>query len=530
VRRLTGLAVMVGCLSAVSAAASARVLLVGSFHEIHGQYKTIQAAVNSAHSGDWILAAPGDYKTRSSHAPRGYPDRPAAVLITRTRLHLRGMNRNAVIIDGTTAGGPCNSKPADQNFGPKSAKGRLGLNGVMVWKADNVSVENLTTCNFLGGGGDAGNGIWWNGGDNSGKIGGWGYLGRYLTATSRFFKRRVPLLSAEKTAAGYGIYSSNWSGGTWYQTYASNFNDSGYYIGACAQRCHQTINKAWGEYNALGYSGSNSGGWMLIENSEFDHNQDGFDTGSLVGDEPSPQNGACPKGVKPPVAGAPSCWVFIHNYLSANNQADVPSAGAAAQGPIGTGLSDSGGRTDSIMANTFADNGAWGVVFVPYPTTGKPCTGGFPNYPLLGQGSCLFDEWGDALLGNTFVNDGFFGNPSNGDFAQLNVLSGKPTDCYSGNHGPHNGPLTSQAASLQQLHPRCDGSPAPAASNPPPFFVQVQCDTGIAATVNGCPAGTRYPKLRAPVMRPLPRHLPTMPNPCAGVPVNPWCPAKAKHP
>ena len=35
-------------------------------------------------------------------------------------------------------------------------------------KADNVSVQNLTACNFLGGTADAGNEIWWNGGDDGG--------------------------------------------------------------------------------------------------------------------------------------------------------------------------------------------------------------------------------------------------------------------------------------------------------------------------------------------------------------------------
>ena len=38
-----------------------RVLLVGTFHGKAGQYKTIQAAVDAARSGDWILVAPGDY-------------------------------------------------------------------------------------------------------------------------------------------------------------------------------------------------------------------------------------------------------------------------------------------------------------------------------------------------------------------------------------------------------------------------------------------------------------------------------------
>src|SRR6202035_4172847 len=112
------------------------------------------------------------------------------------------------------------------------------------------------------------------------------------TATSTYY-------GGETTAAQYGIFSSNWSGGTWANTYASNFNDSGYYIGACQNECNQTVNHAWSEYNALGYSGSNSGGLLLVEHSQFDNNEDGFDTNSQNGDNPPPQDGACPPGVTP---------------------------------------------------------------------------------------------------------------------------------------------------------------------------------------------------------------------------------------
>ncbi|HEY7939351.1 MAG TPA: hypothetical protein VID05_05925, partial [Acidimicrobiales bacterium] len=42
-----------------------------------------------------------------------------------------------------------------------------------------------------------------------------------------------------------------------------------------------------------------------------------------------------------------------------------------------------------------------------------------------------------------------------------------------------------------------------------------------------CPPGANYPQATTPVMRPLPVDLPTMPDPCAGVPTNPWCPASA---
>ena len=171
------------------------------------------------------------------------------------------------------------------------------------------------------------------------QIGGWGYDGSYLTATSTYYKDET------RPRAQYGIFSSNWSGGTWDQTYTSNFNDSGYYIGACQQVCDQTVNHAWAEYNALGYSGSNSGGQLVVENSQFDNNEDGFDTNSQNGDNPPPQDGACPNGGTSPITHTHSCWVFMHNYVHDNNNPNVPAAGSAAAGPVGTGISAAGVAT-----------------------------------------------------------------------------------------------------------------------------------------------------------------------------------------
>src|SRR5882672_2392172 len=169
-------------------AASARVLLVGTYKGIHGQYQTIQSAVDAAHPGDWILIGPGDYKTRSSRAPAGRSDTAAGILITTPRVYVRGMNRNTVVVDGTKSGPACSRARRDQNLGPHGKGGADGLNGIMVWKAANVWVQNLTACNFLSGHGNAGNEIWWNGGDGSGKIGGHGYVGSYLSATSTFYR------------------------------------------------------------------------------------------------------------------------------------------------------------------------------------------------------------------------------------------------------------------------------------------------------------------------------------------------------
>src|SRR5213080_1785772 len=100
-------------------AAHGAVLRVGTWNGIPGNFKTIQAAVSAARPGDWVLVGPGDYK---EHGYRGQAE-PAGVLITTPNLHLRGMDRNAVVVDGTNPGAPrCSSSPTDQ--------GPLDRNGV----------------------------------------------------------------------------------------------------------------------------------------------------------------------------------------------------------------------------------------------------------------------------------------------------------------------------------------------------------------------------------------------------------------
>ncbi len=517
---------------ALAVSAGAKVLRVGSFHGVKGQFTSVQAAVNAAKPGDWILIGPGDYKTTQIRTPKGAPNFPAGVLVTTGNLHIRGMSRSKVIVDGTRPGSSvCSNKPAAQNFGLKGTGGESsyavaaaggkasGVNGLMVWKAPNVSIENLTACNFLGGARDAGNEIWWNGGAGSGKVGGHGFYGAYLTTTSTYLQGKSA--AGEFSAAQYGVFSSNWSGGTWDNIYGSNFNDSGFYIGACRQVCDQTLNHGWAEYNALGYSGSNSGGRLVVENSQFDNNEDGFDTNSQNGDNPPPQNGDCPGNGTSSITHTHSCWVFMHNYVHDNNNPNVPAAGSAAAGPVGTGMSVSGARNDTIMDNRFVNNNAWGVILVPYLDSGAPCTGGTLN--ALGKGSCLFDEWGDALIGNQFTNDGSYGHPSNGAWAQVDFQGGHATDCYSGNTGNS---VDADDTALEQASPACNGAAVAAGSSNSNFLNEVLCDSQVevvSGTPASCPSGP-YPRVSKIVMHKLPTsQLKSMPNPCADVPSNPWC-------
>ena len=497
---------------------SPSVLLVGTYHGAAGQYSSIQAAVNAAHPGDWILVAPGDYHEAddahvTSAAQLSTGDH-GGVVVTTPGLHIRGLNRNTVIVDGTKAGStaPCSAAAQDQNLGPVVDGKAQGRNGIVVWRADNVSIENLTVCNFQGGAGDSGNEVWWNGGDGSGKVGLTGYTGRYLTGTTGFF-------NTESTAAQYGIFSSNAAGpASWNQIYGSNMNDSGMYVGACLQVCDITIDHAWMENNALGYSGTNSGGSIVIENSQFDNNEDGLDTNTqIAGDPPPPQDGACPHGATNPITHTKSCWVFMHNDVHDNNNANVPQAGNAAAGPIGTGMTLSGGRNDTVMDNTFANNGAWGTLFVPYPDSGTPSLhqkcGHYGGFQISGLG-CVFEDENDRLAGNTYVHDGFFGNPTNSDFGQIVLHSGLPSNCYQANQAPQG----SDPANLEVLQPTC-GVPSKATNLDGALVTQVECDSGLAS----CPAGANYPAKKGVTLEPLPHGLPTMPDPCAGVPANPWC-------
>ena len=499
-------------------AGGGRVLLVGTYKGHQGKYTTIQAAVDASRPGDWILVAPGVYHEAddATHPPTA--DSGGAfggVVITTPRVHLRGMDRATVIVDGTKPGSstPCSSDPALQNPGVPDGKGApYGRNGIVVSKANDVSVENLTVCNFLAGSGDSGNEIWWNGGADSAKIGLKGYVGNYLTATSTYF-------ADNGSAAQYGIFSSNAQGpAKWDTVYASNFSDSGMYVGACLQVCDVVIDHAWMEYSALGYSGTNSGGAIIVKNSEFDNNTDGFDTNTqLEGDPPAPQNGACPGNTISPITHTHSCWVFMHNNVHDNNNSNVPRTGNASEGPAGTGMTISGGRNDTVMDNTFSNNGAWGVVFLPFPDPGTPSlnqtcsgTGGVQN-PAFG---CVYDAQGNALLRNTFSRNAFFANPSNADYAQLLLNPGGPQNCFRANTAP----AGSAPAGLEKSQPRC-GPVTTAANTDSALLGQLLCDTGVGS----CPAGSNYPTATGVVMKPLPTNLKSMPNPCKGVPNNAWC-------
>jgi hypothetical protein len=533
--RAASFAVAVTCcigaaIAASAVPATANVLRVGKFAGKTGGYATIQAAVNAASAGDWILIGPGDYKETGNLVPSGAKgdDRAgAAVLVTKPGVHIRGMDRNGVVLDGTKPGAAqCSSSESAQNFGPPGEKGvPTGRNGLIVFKAAGTSVENLTACNFLNGSQAGGDQLWFDGGGASGtqQLGSW--RGAYLSATSTYYG------GTNGPYTVYGIYASNTFGqGLFTQVYANNQADAAYYIGACPD-CKATLDHAHAQNSDLGYSGTNSGGHLIIQNSEFDNNQSGFVTNSQNNDDaPSPQDGACPNKGEVGPTGTHSCWLFTKNSVHDNNNPNVPTTGSAAAGPVGSGVVIAGGRNDTVSGNHIYNNGAWGVLLVPYPDTEEPppvanCKGGVGT-TFEGKAACYFDDWGSEVSNNTLTNNGFFANQSNVDLAEISNLE-NPGNCWHGNVNT-SGTVTSEPKAIQSPpHSEC-GIPDAGEPLASPLGAQVACDSGFFAE---CPPSTvaNYPKKTTVVLQPLPAQT-TMPEPCLDVPRNPWCPRNPNKP
>jgi len=493
---------VVACL-AFAATAGANVLRVCSTTttglNCAGAYPSIQKAVDVAHPGDWILVAPGIY--HETGPATGPNSNKAGVYITTPGIHLRGLDRNKVIVDGTKPGAaePCTSDASMQDF--------TGRNGIEVFEVDGTYVENLTVCNYLQGtNGEGGNEIWWNGGDGTGTQNLGTFWGNYLTATTTFF-------DASKPSAQYGIFMSNVKGpGKVTYSYASNMSDSDFYVGACPD-CNTTLDHVHAQNSSLGYSGTNSGGHLIIQNSEWDHNKTGLAPNSLNNDDaPSPQSGLCPEG-------GGYCTFIQNNYVHDNNNPNVPSSGISGNAPVGTGIELSGGQFDVVRDNRIENQGAWGIVVNDYPDTEMPppvakCSGGISVPGVV----CYFQAKGNRIEHNQLAYNGFFLNPTNGDLANQGTGLG---NCFHDNRDPDG--LTSAPPFIEALDSNCDGlTPGDEGM----LVVQLLCASQLVGPCPDTPL-TSYPRATGVDLTPLPTHETSMPNPCDGVPAhqsNHWCP------
>ncbi len=217
-----------------------------------------------------------------------------AVRVCTADITIRGENRNTTILDGQS---------------------RL-TNGFTVL-ADNVIIENMTAHHY------AGNGFYWT--DQT------GYRGSYLTAYDN---------------GDYGIYAFGSTRGEFDRSYASGSPDSGFYIGQCYP-CDAIINDVRSEWNGLGYSGTNAGGNLVIENSEWRLNSAGVVPNTLDSEKGPPERGT----------------TIINNNVHDNGNLQAPY-NLWSHIPLGDGILVPGGDLNYIANNRVSNNSEYGILVV----------------------------------------------------------------------------------------------------------------------------------------------------------------------
>ncbi len=299
-RRSTGLvavilltvSILAGCASSGSDGADAT---SASTTTRAGAGRTLKVPADYATIQDAVDAArPGDLVL----VPAGTYNE--AVNVTTDRIVIRGEDRNKVVLDG--------------KFGYE--------NGIRVLGAKGVAIENMTARNYTS------NGFFWTGVD--------GYRGSYLTAYNN---------------GDYGIYSFDSVNGVFEHSYGSGSPDAGFYVGGC-NPCNVLIDDVVAEYNGLGYSGTNSGGNLIIANSTFRHNRAGIvpNTGSYEKCYPERDN------------------TIVGNLVYANNYDSGPAIDNARLAQE-NGILVAGGWDNKILRNRIDDHHLTGIALVPFPET-----------------------------------------------------------------------------------------------------------------------------------------------------------------
>jgi len=308
----------------------------GNTINVPADQPTIQAAVDAASAYDEIVIAPDEY-TEAVHVPA-----------TKSFLRIRGTDRAGVVLNGENVRG-------------------IGIN---VDGADGVVIENMTAHNYLR------HGFYWTEAH--------GYWARYLTAYNMGL---------------YGIYAYDARCGQIDNSFTSGAADSGFYIGECFP-CSAVITDSVAERNALGYSGTNAGGDLVLKDTIWRDNAMGIVPNSLDGEERPPQRG-----------------VIIHGNTIINNN-NITAPGVSLAGTFyGVGIAIAGGNSNIVYGNTVTGHALAGIVLSPLPDENLWISGGntvwgntvthdaeaYPDSYDLGQGAVSGPGncWADNLFGTS---------------------------------------------------------------------------------------------------------------------------------
>jgi hypothetical protein len=218
-----------------------------------------------------------------------------SVTVNTPKVTIRGTYRNGVVLDGQF----------EQSYG--------------LWtEFPDVVFENMTARHYTG------TAFYWDSVE--------GYRGSYLTAYNN---------------GRYGIYSFNSVSGRFEHSYASGHPDSGFYVGQC-QPCKAVVENVVAEGNAIGYSGTNAGGQLVIRDSTWRHNMGGIVPNTLDSEKLVPQRRARVEG----------------NLVVGNNNEAAPTL-AIGYPSFGNGIFVPGGSDNEIVDNEVRDHVNFGIAVTP---------------------------------------------------------------------------------------------------------------------------------------------------------------------
>lgn len=353
------------------------VLLVGDYDGFNSNFNNIQAAINAASPGDYIIIAPGYYT-------EGTPSNQ--IVINKPNLHLVGLNENSVIIGAYQLTPKPGSNPCYQT--QAQSQNLQNQNGVVI-ESTGVSIENLTVCNFSG--------------SNSAQSGAQIEITNLRQASTPIYTNITDvnltsnfLTGVKQQPEPLSNFGINVQGNVDLKvkgSVLSNFAASGLNLSNCT-RCHLSVDDLQFLNSFSGIILKNVNGNFTINNSTFLNNFSGIDTFDVNGklNNKNYCNSSKKTGVK--VTQNSGCtqigdnsFTFLQPYtgtsvtnynqnFNQNLYDDFNLAGEFPNLPYGVGISVLGSEGFNIIDNSFKQTDSWATVTadILVPATSNLCT------------------------------------------------------------------------------------------------------------------------------------------------------------